>query len=438
MNRILILAAALLLPVQFLTALPAAAIAPQQVVSGQGVEGWLVEDHSNPIIAVEFAFKSGAASDPADKAGLSSMVAGLLDEGAGDMDSQTFQGKLEDLAVGISFSAGQDAVYGHLKTVTANKDTAVEMMRLALTQPRFDADAVERIRGQMLTALKRERQDPDSIAGRAFAKQVYGDHPYARSTEGEPETVKSITAADLKAYVPARLTRDVLTVGIVGDITPDQAKTLLDSLFGGLSAKNQAAPVSDYRPQTQGKTQVLRHAIPQSVVLFGQDGLKRDDPDWYAAYVMNYILGGGGFSSRLMSEVRVKRGLAYGIYSYLVPHDHAALIEGSVGTRNDKVAETIQITKAEWARMAQGGVTEQELADAKRYLNGSFPLQLDSTSSIAALLVTIQMEHLGMDYLDRRDGLINAVTAADVQRVAKRLLDPAKLDMVILGDPQGL
>lgn len=416
----------------------ARAVTIERVTSPGGIEAWLVQDHVNPIIAVDIAFKGGSAADPAGKGGLAEMVGGLLDEGAGDLDSQAFHGKLEDLAIGFGFSAGPDDFHGHVQTVTANRETAFDLLRLSLSQPRFDADAVERVRGQILTILAGELQNPNVVARRAFAQAIYPDHPYGLPGDGTPESIKSITADDLKAWVKARLGRDVMTISVVGDITPGELAGLLDRTFGALPAKADPIALADVEPKATGDVQVIRRSIPQSVVMFGEPGLKRDDPDWYAAYVMNYILGGGGLSSRLMTEVRVKRGLAYGVYTYLAPRDHSALLAGSVATRNDRVRDSLAVIREEWRRMAERGATAEELADAKTYLNGSFPLQLESTRAIAGLLEAIQLDHLGIDYLDRRSRLIDAVTLADIRRVAARLLDEHRLSFVVLGDPQGL
>jgi zinc protease len=432
-RQILIAAAICALPVW-----PAEALTVERVTSPNGIEAWLVQDHANPIIALTIGFKGGAALDPPGKTGLAEMVGGLLDEGAGDLDSQAFHGKLENLAISFGYSANEDNFQGHLKTITANRDTAFDLLRLSLTQPRFDADAVDRVRGQILAILTGELQNPNVIAQRAFAHAMYPDHPYGLPVDGTPESIKAITVDDLKAWVAAHLGRDKLTISVVGDISPADLGPLLDRTFGALPEKAAPGDVADVVPQANGKVEVVHRSIPQSVVLFGEQGLKRDDPDWYVAYVMNYVLGGGGFSSRLMTEVRVKRGLAYGVATYLVPRDHSAMLEGSVATRNDRVRDSLQVIKDEWRRMADGGVTAKELADAKTYLNGSFPLQLESTEAIAGLLQVVQTEKLGIDYLDRRKALIDKVTAADVKRVARRLLDADHLSFVVLGDPQGL
>jgi len=430
------LAAALL--VAGLSSAANAAFDIQKVTSDNGIEAWLVEDHANPIIAMNFAFRGGAAMDPADKGGLSNLAASLFDEGAGDMDSQAFHGQLEDLGIGFGLSADHDAIRGHLKTITANRDTAFSLLALALSKPRFDAEAIERMRGQILADLAHQQQDPDAIAGRALTKALYPEHPYGRAVEGTEDSVKQITADDLKAWPAHRLGRDRLIIGVVGDITPEQLKPLLDSSFGALPAQADPIEVPEVQAAATGKVEIIRRPIPQSVVLFGQQGLKRTDPDWYAAYVMNYILGGGGFSSRLMTEVRVKRGLAYGISTGLSPYQHGALFDGGTATRNEKTAQSIALIRQEWQKMAEDGVTAQELADAKKYLIGSYPLQMDSTGSIAQILVAIQMDNLGRDYLERRSSLIQNITIDDIKRVARKLLDNKSLLFVVVGEPSGL
>lgn len=422
----------------FLAVAPARAIEVTRVVSPGGIEAWLVEDHTNPIISVSFAFRGGGALDPAGREGLAGMVAGLLDEGAGDLKSQAFQKKLENLSISLNFNAGFDNFGGSLKTLTRNRDTAFDLLRLALTKPRFDATPVERIRSQVLVELARNAKKPGRIAQRAWWKAAYPDHPYGRSRDGTPRSVKAITVGDLKGFVARRFARSNLMIGVVGDITPAVLKTVLDRTFGALPKDPAPARVADVKPRLSGRITVLRRPIPQSRVIFGQGGIKRRDPDWYAAYVMNYVLGGGGFTSRLMDEVREKRGLAYSVASWLNPMDHSAVIAGSVGTKNAKVAESIRIIRREWARMRARGITEAELHDAKTYLTGSFPLSLNSTGSIASILVAVQNQRLGIDYLAKRNAFINAVSVADVDRVAKRLLTPDRLTFFVVGQPEGL
>lgn len=424
--------------VLLLWTLPAGAVTVERVVSPKGIEAWLVQDHANPILSLSLAFRGGAALDPAPKAGLANMVSGLLDEGAGPYDSLAFQQKVEDLAIEIGFDASKDTFRGTLKTLTAHRDTAFELLRLTLTQPRFDKEPVERIRSQILAGLLRELQDPNAVASREFSRVIFAGHPYAHAVRGNPETVKAVQVADLRAFVKANFARDRLVLGVVGDITPEQLAPLLDATFGTLPAAAAAVRIPDTTPGAAGRLQVITRDNPQSVALFGQPGIKRDDPDWYAAYVMNYVLGGGGFASRLTEQVREKRGLAYSVYSYLIPMDHAAVVMGGVATENGRLAESLELIRAEFARMRDHGLTEKELADAKTYLTGSFPLQLDSTAAIAGLLVQMRLDRLGIDYLDKRNGYIEAVTQEQVLTVARRLLSPDTLTTVVVGKPVGV
>ncbi len=417
---------------------PVHAVTVQRVVSPQGVEVWLVEDHTNPILSVRFAFRGGAAVDPVGKEGLARMVSALLDEGAGDLDSQAFQRKLEDLAVRLSFNTGRDTFTGRLRTLSKRRTQAFDLLRLALTAPRFDAESVERIRSQLIAGLKQELENPDSIASRALMVRLFPNHPYGRSVRGTLDSVKKIAIKDLQSFVKKRLARSNLIIGVVGDIRPDDLGKLVDRAFAGLPKNASPATVTDVRPVTDGRTTVIKKSIPQSSIVFAQLGLKRNDPDFYTSFVLNHILGSGGFTSRLYLEVREKRGLAYSISTGLFPLDHAALIWGSSGTANGRAAETLKLVRAEWRRLAQKGVTAGELKDAKTYLTGSFPLRFTSTGRIASTLVSMQVNKLGLDYLDKRNGLIEKVTLNDVNRLAKRLLNPKKLSIVVVGNPKGI
>lgn len=408
-----------------------------RVVSPGGIEAWLVQDHTIPALSLAFTFRGGAALDPAGKAGTASLLGSMLTEGAGDLDSAKFQGTLEDMSISIGFDAGLDTFSGSLRSLTETLPTGERLLQLALTQPRFEAVDLARVKTRTITGLRRAAEEPRTIAGQTWMAKAFPGHPYGRPARGTPDSVEGLTADDLRTFKAARLARDNLFVGASGDITPEALGQLIDRVFSGLPARAAAATIPDAAPQNLGQTIVVRRDVPQSVVTFGQAGVKRDDPDFYAATLVNYILGGGGFNSRLMNEVREKRGLAYSVSSYLAPYDHTALFMGSTATENARVKESVQVIRQEWKRMYDEGPTADELTNAKTYLNGSFPLQLDSMPSIARLLVAIQYDHLGIDYVDRRNGLINAVTLADAKRVAQRLLVPDKLLDVVVGEPQG-
>ncbi|MEQ8804745.1 MAG: pitrilysin family protein [Rhodospirillales bacterium] len=437
MSRLLSRAAFAVAAVAFvLYAAPAKAAQIERVVSPGGIEAWLVEDHLNPIISLSLAFRGGSSLDPEGKEGLANMVSTLLDEGAGDLDSQAFQQTLEDNSITLRFSAARDSFGARVQTLTEYRDLAFDLLRQAMTQPRFDAEPVSRLRAQLLANLRHESEDADAIAGKTLMKTLYPDHPYGRPTGGTPESVAAIQIADLRAFVKERLARDTLAIGVVGDITAKELAPLLDKTFGALPAKAAPWKVPEVAPKVAGRTIIVEKPLKQSNILFADRGLMRNDPDFYAAYVMNHILGGGGFTSRLYSEVREKRGLAYSVYTYLHPMDRSAIYAGGAGTANARVAETIKVVGDEWAKLAQDGVTEAELTAAKQYLTGSFPLRFTATERIAAILVGMQTEDLGIDYLDKRNSYIEAVTLDDIRRVARKLLHPKDLTVVVVGQPK--
>lgn len=430
------LALPLLLLVVF--AVPVRAMEIERVVSPGGIEAWLVRDKMLPVLALEFSFRGGAALDPAGKEGRSTMAMNLLTEGAGDLDSQAFAGQLEDRAISMDFEAGADSLQGSLKTLNEHRDTAIDLLRLAMTKPRLDNEDIERVRAATLASIARDNETPNYIARRTWMATAFPDHPYGRPSRGTKESVTGLTEPDFRAVIAQRLARDNLIVGAVGDITPDELGKVLDRTFGDLPAKSAPNDVPDVKPAGTGRSIVIRRPVPQSVILLGQQGVKRADPDWFAASLVNYVLGGGGFNSRLMEEVREKRGLTYGIYTQLAPFDHAGLLLSSSSTENTRAGRALDITREVWARMHDQGPTEEELANAKKYLTGSFALSLDSTNAIARTLVAVQYDKLGINYLNERDNLINRVTLDEARRVAKRLLDPATLLTVVVGQPEGV
>ena len=417
---------------------PVQAIEVKRVDTDIGVSALLVEDHSNPIIAMRIAFHGGAALDPMDQEGLANLVSALIDEGAGDLDSQAFQGRLEDFSISLSFSAGKDNFSGTLTTLTENRAEAFSLFKLAMSAPRFDAEPIERIRSQILAGIRQDSEDPNSIAYEHLNKIMFGDHPYARQTDGTEESVQAITADHMRDFVKNRLALDNLHIGVTGDITADELKSVLQDIFGGLPkhAKPWKLPVA--KTPTSGTQKVINKAVLQSAIVFAQRGLMRKNPDFYPAYVMNYILGGGGFVSRLYREVREKRGLAYSVYSYLTPMDHAALYIGGAGTANASVSETLSVIREQWALMRDQGISSIELENTRTYLTGSYPLRFSSNGKIANMLLGIELENLGADFFDRRNSLVEAVTLDDVNRVARELLDPDNLTFIVVGEPEGL
>jgi zinc protease len=416
---------------------PAEAMTIEKVVSPGGIEAWLVRDNALPLIALEFAILGSADQDPADKPGVASLAASLFDEGAGSFDATAFHDRLERKAIELGFRVGRDYFRGTLRMLKDNRDEAFDYLRLALTEPRFDAEAVERMRAQTMSQLRRETVSPNDLASRNWWATAFPNHPYGRPVNGTLESVPHITVDDLKSYTRHVLARDNLRIAVVGDIDAETTGRLLDRTFGGLPAKAELAPVAAVVPQGLGRRIVIPLDVPQAVVNFGGPGIGRGDPDFMAAYIVNHVLGGGSFSSRLYREVREKRGLAYGVSDSLVWLNHGAMLIGSTATRADATGQTIEIIEAEIRRMAEEGPTEEEFVKAKTYLKGSFALGLDTSNRIAGQLVQMQIDNLGIDYIERRPALIDAVTLADAKRVAKRLLDSGML-VTVVGRPEGV
>jgi zinc protease len=419
------------------TLAPAAAMTIERVVSPGGIEAWLVRDSTLPLIALELAVRGGADQDTADKPGVANLAVSLLDEGAGPFDAKAFQQRLEGKAIELSFRAGRDYMRGSLRTLKENGQEAFDYLRLALTEPRFDTEALERSRAQILSRLRRETMSPNDLASRNWWATAFPGHPYGVPVSGTLESVARLGVDELRDYVRRVLARDNIKIAIVGDIDAESAARMLDRTFGGLPPKAQLRSVAAIAPQGLGRRIVVPLDVPQAVVNFGSAGIRREDPDFMAAYIVNHILGGGSFTSRLYREVREKRGLAYGVSGSLVWLNHAAVLIGSTATRADATGETIDIIEREIRRLAAEGPTQEELDKAKAYLKGSFALGLDTSNRIASQLLQMQIDKLGMDYIERRPALIDAVTLADAKRVAKRLLD-AGLLVTVVGRPAGV
>lgn len=445
MTNRLLLAAAVALSFAWLAS-PARAAEIERIVSPGGIEIWYVQEKSLPIIALEIAFENaGNSSLPDGKQGLANMISTLLDEGAGDMDSFSFQRRADELALRLRFSDNADTFRVTLRTLSGNRDDAFDLLGLALSAPRFDADPVERMRAGILSDLNRRINDPDYLLGVAWLATAYPDHVYGRPSRGTIETVESFTQDDLRDFVATRFTQDRLLVGAVGDVDGAEIARLVDAALGGLPATGPVFDVPRIDPVTGPMVEVIRQDIPQSSIIWGTAGIMREDPDYYAAVVMNTVLGGASFISRMWNSVREERGLAYSVGTGISPLGHTSYFSGGVATRNDQVAEAYAIIEAEMQRMAEDGLTDQELADAKTYSIGNFALSLDTNSSLARVLVGLQVAELGIDYIDKRAGYINAVTLDDVLRVARRIFwgdenaTSGSLRMIttIVGDPVG-
>lgn len=421
-----------------LTSRPVNAMDIKVVKSPGGIEAWLVESRQVPLVALQFAFEGGSSQDPADKPGLANFVSAMLDEGAGDLDSATFQERMEDIAMRMSFEDARDTFYGSVQTLSENRDEAVKLLKLALNKPRFDDEAIERIRRQLLASIAYDAKSPEKLASKTWYRTAFGDHAYGASPRGSAESIAAIGRDDLLDFRKRTFARSNLKVVAVGDIGPEELGKLLDEVFGDLPAEAELRPIPETKPLSGGRLDVVEMDVPQSVAVFGMGGLKRKDPDFLPAFVLNHIIGGGGFSAILMEEVREKRGLAYSVYSYISPMNHSSVYLGSVATKNESIAESLDIIRTQLARIAKEGVSEEDLANAKSYLTGSYALRFDTNSKIANQLLGILVEDMGIDYVDRRNAEVEALTIEDLKRAAARFLNPDDLIVVVVGKPQGL
>ena len=423
--------------ISFVAVLPAKAVEIQEVTSPGGIQAWLVQEDSIPFLSLEIRFLGGSALDPEGKRGVSNLMTALIEEGAGDLDATAFAEARDGLAASLGFRAFNDALSVSARMLTENRDDVVVLLREALVNPRFDEDAIERVRQQVISGIRSQATDPNAVASQTFNAMVYGDHPYATDQDGTLESVAALSREDILAAHQSAIARDRVFVGASGDISADELGLLLDQLLGDLPEQGAPAP-GPAEPIVAGGVTIVPFATPQSVAFFGHPGIPRDDPDFFAAFVANEIFGGSGLQSRLSKEVREERGLTYGIGSYLVNYDHADMLLGQFASANDRVAEAIGVVRDEWSRIAEGGVTAEELKAAKTYLTGAYPLRFDGNGPIARILVGMQTTGLTPDYITSRNDRVEAVTLEDIRRVAMRLYQPEKLQFVVVGQPEGL
>ncbi len=417
--------------------LPARAIDIQEVTSPGGIKAWLVEDHSIPFTAMTLMFKGGASLDLPEKRGAINLMTATLEEGAGDLDQTQFAEAIEALGASLTFDVGDDALVVSTRALSENRDELADLAKLALTQPRFAPEALERVRSQVLLNIRAAETDPSAMVSKEMARQMWGDHPYGTSTSGTAQSVGALTEQDMRDAKDLVLARDRVIVAASGDITGAELGQLVDRILGDLPAQGTAPLPEPAKFQLTGGETVIDWDSPQTVVSFAQPGLPITDPDYFAAFVANHILGGGGFASRLMDEIREKRGLTYGVGTSLSNGLYGDAWQGGMSSANDKVAEAVGLVRQEWARMGEG-VTDKELNDAKTYLTGEYPLRFDGNGRISSILAGMQLAGFPADYVNTRNAKVEAVTAEDVKRVAARLLHADQLRFVLVGRPEGL
>lgn len=418
------------------TAAQASVLNIQTVISGKGITAWLVEDPTVPVLSLQFAFLgAGAINDPQDKQGVSQLLSNTMDEGAGDMNSKDFQGALNDNSISLSFSSSRDNFSGSLKTLTKYQDTAFDLLKLSLSQPRFDEEAIVRMREANMARIRSNMSDPEWLAARLSNAVIFEGHPYARNSGGTLTSLPLITADDLRQKLQTQFSKKNLIVAVAGNVTPQDLAIYLDKVFGDLPDEPTLTSVEKVVWPQEPRTIQYDKEIPQTQIEVAYPGIERTDPDYFAGEVMNYILGGAGFGSRLTDVVREQNGLTYGIFSGTSEMDYASVFTIETSTRAEKTEEVLKLIDQETSKITENGVTEKELREAKSYLLGSVPLSLTSTDRIASVMLGFQAEHLPANYLDIREREIKNVTREDIKRSARKILNPAAKTVLLLGKP---
>jgi zinc protease len=411
----------------------------KEVRTKSGISAWLIEDHSLPIISIKFAFKgAGSYLDPKEKQGRSLLLSNTLDEGAGKLDSQSFQKELKDHSIQLNYSNSRDSFYGNIKTLTRYKDKAFELARLSLTEPRFDDEPIERMKAANISRIRSSLSKPNWIAARLMNDIAFQDHPYALNSGGTISTLKNLKADDLKAFKEAYLTKDRLKIAVTGDINPEELEKVLDFIFGELPLSRKKEEVKTSELHNGGNIFLYEKDIPQTIIQIWQKGIDNKHPDYHTAQILDFILGGSGFGSRLTEEVREKRGLTYGIYSYMNQMEAVDIYGISTSTKNESVQEVLSIIKQQLQSLKDKPITDKELENAKSYLIGSVPLSLSSTDKISSIVLNLLLDGLPKNYLDNREKAIKAVTKEDIKRLANTLLTPDNLTIILVGKPENL
>lgn len=425
--------------VMFFAAVSASAqIKIEEVTSEGGIKAWLVSESAIPFVAIQIAFQGGTALDVEGKTGATNFMVGLLEEGTGNMDATAFRQASESLAAKFGFSANRDSVRISVQVLKSNMNVALALLRKAIMDPAFNETAISRVRAQIISGLESDLKDPQTIASNRLNAIAFAGHPYALPSNGTLDTVEALTRSDLIDAHRAVLTKDHLVLSVVGDVTAAELAPMLDTVFGGLPEKGAKLPQKIVFGASKGTT-VVDFPSPQSQAIWAQSiDVDPDHPDFIPLFVMNHILGGGGFGSRLTDEVREKRGLTYGIYSYIAWLGATEYLGGSVASANATIGEAISVVKDEWNRMAEDGITELELEKAKKYLTGSYALRFDGNAKIARMMAGMQLDGFVPEYINVRNERINAVTVEDVARVARTHMQPDDLRFLIVGRPESV
>ncbi len=414
-----------------------AAVEVETTRISHGVRAWYATNETVPVVHVVLTFEgAGSVSDPADKAGRAAIAANMLTEGAGEYDSSAFQRALEDKAIEISADSSDDRLTIQIHALRDQAAMAGKLLALALSQPRFDEADLARVKAQTLSALARMQESPSYQSARKFEEVAFAGHPYAAPHYGTAESLAGITPQDLRNYLGTYVARRNVLITAAGDVDASLLDEMLEPVIEALGTSDAGSlPVSKVSMQGAGTSVQVPMQLPQSYVLFAAPGLARDDARFYTYYLLNEILGGNSLTSRLADGVRQKKGLVYSVDTAIDDREGIALLRGSLASRADRAGAATEEVKRILGDLRARGVTSQECEDARTHVLGAFPLQLDSSTSVATTLMMMRIYKLGEDYLSVRDEKFRAVRCNDISSLANELLDPARFFFVTAGTP---
>ena len=395
------------------------------------------EKHTIPMVTVSMAIKAGSVVEPGDKPGLASLTASLLTQGTTKRTANQISKEIDFIGGSLSVSGGDDYASAGLRVLTKDIKTGLDLLSDVLMHPVFDQKEIDRKVKETLAAIQQQKEEPTVIAGEAFTKAVFGSHPYGKTSDDVAAFLPKLVRQDVLDFYSRRYGPNDVIIAVVGDVTEKEIVSLLNEQFKGWKNAERAEILRE-KPPVIGSIVVkkLDKNITQANIAMGHLGISRENPDYYAVMIMNYILGGGGFSSRLMDNIRDNRGLAYDVHSTFSAQKDPGSFQAWMQTKNESANESIDEIFKELKRIRNELVLDKELADAKAYLTGSFPLRLDTYAKIAGMLTAIEIYNLGLDYPRKYPDLINAVTREDILRVAKKYIDPDRMVIVVLGNQE--
>ena len=399
-----------------------------------GIKAYLLEDNTNPIISMNFLFtQAGYALDDNGQEGISKLTAAIIAEAAGEFDSQEFKEILEDHAISINYKVDVDDFSGSLLTTKQFSSLAFDLLKQTLLKTRIDYKDLKRIKKQIYALLKAQTENPNQQLSLLANKELFPNHPYGKNPLGKKQDIKKISSGDIKKFITSKLGQNNLIVGIAGDITVDEAQKMLDEIFGSLpivDTNNEIQPVSPYL--ASGFVHNNQN-LPQNIAFIGANAAKRLSKDFYPLYIANHILGGSGLNSRLNQAARAKEGLTYGIYTGLYIPTKTSMIIGGFSTTAENFNRVEEILIDQWCKLGKEGVSSEELNIAKNYLLNSYNLRFADITNISEMLVYMQKENLGIDFLQKRNTYISDVTLEQVNQAAAKYFNSQNLRLISIG-----